>query len=180
MRNLEQLLTQYAAYHRDERNLKTHFVGVPMIVFSIILAFAQMVVGPVHLGWVIIVPAMAYFLYLDRPLGFSLAAYLIANTLVASVLSALTGLTTCLVLAALLFIGGWAIQFLGHRYEGVKPAFLDDAMGLVISPLFLMAEIAFMLGHKKHLKNYIEARVGRTMPARNGAPIGPARSSFPA
>ena len=38
MRTLEENLTQYAAYHRDRRNIATHFVGVPMIVFSIILA----------------------------------------------------------------------------------------------------------------------------------------------
>ena len=26
------LLTQYATYHRDRRNIQTHLVGVPMIV----------------------------------------------------------------------------------------------------------------------------------------------------
>ena len=29
------LLTQYAAYHRDRRNIQTHLVGVPLIVFAI-------------------------------------------------------------------------------------------------------------------------------------------------
>ena len=38
MRNLEQQITQYAAYHRDRRNIATHFIGVPMIVFSVVLA----------------------------------------------------------------------------------------------------------------------------------------------
>ena len=33
MRPIEQLLTQYAAYHRDRRNIATHLVGVPTIVF---------------------------------------------------------------------------------------------------------------------------------------------------
>ncbi|MFO0325387.1 MAG: Mpo1-like protein, partial [Burkholderiales bacterium] len=38
MRTAEQLLVQYAAYHRDRRNIATHFVGVPVIVFSVVLA----------------------------------------------------------------------------------------------------------------------------------------------
>ena len=29
------LLQQYAEYHRDRRNIVTHFVGVPMIVFAV-------------------------------------------------------------------------------------------------------------------------------------------------
>ena len=35
------LLTQYATYHRDRRNIQTHLVGVPIIVFAIgVLLFA--------------------------------------------------------------------------------------------------------------------------------------------
>lgn len=173
MRTLEPLLIQYAAYHRDRRNLRTHFFGVPMIAFSIVLALAQVIVGPVHLAWLAILPAMAYYLYLDRPLGFALAAYLVANVVLASLISALTSTTAALVLAALLFVGGWIIQFIGHHYEGVKPAFLDDLSGLIVSPLFLMAEIAFALGHKRTLKAAIEAHVGPTLAERNGASIGP-------
>jgi len=49
MTTIEQNLTQYAAYHRDRRNIATHFVGVPMIVFSVVLALAvvEIPVGPV-------------------------------------------------------------------------------------------------------------------------------------
>ena len=48
MTTIEQNLTQYAAYHRDRRNIATHFVGVPMIVFAIVLALAvvEIPVGP--------------------------------------------------------------------------------------------------------------------------------------
>ena len=30
-----ELMVKYAAYHRDRRNLATHFVGVPMLVFAV-------------------------------------------------------------------------------------------------------------------------------------------------
>ena len=34
MRGATDLLVQYATYHRDRRNIASHFVGVPMIVFA--------------------------------------------------------------------------------------------------------------------------------------------------
>ena len=33
MKTLIDHLSQYADYHRDPRNIHTHFVGVPMIMF---------------------------------------------------------------------------------------------------------------------------------------------------
>ena len=35
MRPAIDLLSQYALYHRDRRNIASHFVGVPMIVFAV-------------------------------------------------------------------------------------------------------------------------------------------------
>ncbi len=40
MRPIEELLTQYAAYHRDRRNIATHFLGIPLIVFAVVLSLA--------------------------------------------------------------------------------------------------------------------------------------------
>ena len=34
-RSASALMVQYAHYHRDRRNIATHFVGIPMIVFAI-------------------------------------------------------------------------------------------------------------------------------------------------
>ena len=35
MKSLESHLTTYARYHRDRRNIATHFVGIPMIVLGV-------------------------------------------------------------------------------------------------------------------------------------------------
>ena len=47
LRPATELMVQYASYHRDRRNIVTHFVGIPMVVFSIdvLLSRAQMHVG---------------------------------------------------------------------------------------------------------------------------------------
>ncbi|MBO6152332.1 MAG: DUF962 domain-containing protein, partial [Acinetobacter sp.] len=41
MTKLERLLSQYAAYHLDHKNILTHFVGIPLIVFSILCLTAR-------------------------------------------------------------------------------------------------------------------------------------------
>ncbi len=178
MRNIEQLLTQYAAYHRDQRNIATHFVGVPMIVFSVVLAQAQIAIGPIHFAWISIILAGTYYIWLDRTLGLASTVLLILCGIVASIISAQTSAATSLFIAIFLFVAGWVIQFIGHRYEGMKPAFVDDLIGLMIGPLFVVAEVFFHFGLKRDLHEYIKARVGPTMPARDGRPIGPA-SHFP-
>jgi uncharacterized membrane protein YGL010W len=72
----------------------------------------------------------------------------------------------------MLFVAGWALQFLGHRYEGIKPAFYDDAKQLLIGPLFLCAEVFFALGAKPALARYIDERVGPVVARRTGVPAG--------
>ena len=175
MQGLEQNLTQYAAYHRDRRNIATHFVGVPMIVFSIVLALAVVVipVGPVAvtLAAVVSVAACAYYLRLDLALGTTMALTLFVMCALASEITHRMGTGTALAVAAAIFVVGWAIQFLGHRFEGVKPAFYDDVKQLLIGPLFVCAEAWFLLGGRPQLRRYIEERVGPTVPKRDGRPI---------
>ena len=60
-----------------------------------------------------------------------------------------------------LFVVGWIIQFVGHYYEGRKPAFVDDLSGLIVGPLFVLAELAFLLG----LRGDVQRR-SRSAPAR--------------
>lgn len=47
MRTLSQHLIHYAHYHRDPRNIHTHFVGIPLIV----LAVASLLAPAATAGW---------------------------------------------------------------------------------------------------------------------------------
>ena len=60
------------------------------------------------------------------------------------------------------FLVGWLIQFIGHWYEGRKPAFVDDLVGLLVGPMFVIAELLFMAGWNKPLSAEIERRAGPT------------------
>ena len=175
MKTVEENLTQYAAYHRDRRNIATHFVGVPMIVFAVILALATAVitVGPmaVTVAALVSIAACVYYLMLDRVFGVTLAIVLFVMCAAASEITARLATGATLGAAAAIFVLGWALQFLGHKFEGMKPAFYDDLMQLAIGPLFVCAEIFFLLGAKAQLRRYIEERVGPTVARRAHGPV---------
>ena len=175
MKSLEENLTQYAAYHRDRRNIATHFVGVPMIVFAIILALATVSIPlgsfPLTLAAALSIVSCAYYLKLDPVLGVTMAVVLFLMCAGASEVTARATTAAALAWAAGIFVAGWAIQFLGHHYEGMKPAFYDDVAQLLIGPLFVCAEIFFLLGAKPRLRRSIEDRVGPTVARRDGRPL---------
>jgi uncharacterized membrane protein YGL010W len=60
-----------------------------------------------------------------------------------------------------LFVLGWAIQFVGRWYEGKKPAFVNDIVGLFVGLLFLAAEVAFALGWRLEMTAEVEQRLQR-------------------
>jgi uncharacterized membrane protein YGL010W len=173
MKTVEENLTQYAAYHRDRRNIATHFVGVPMIVFAIILALATATIpiGPVAvtMAALVSVAMCIYYFRLDAVFGVTMAVVLFAMCAAASEITARWSTPASLAWAAAIFTVGWALQFLGHKFEGMKPAFFDDVMQLIIGPLFVCAEAFFLLGAKPRLRRYIEERVGPTVARRDTA-----------
>lgn len=174
MRPLEENLTQYAAYHRDRRNIATHFAGVPLIVFSLLLALNEVhfSLGSMQptLAVVVAVAALLYYIALDVVLGLTMAVVLLLMCAGASEITARTGTPVALGAALAIFAGGWALQYWGHHFEGMKPAFYDDVKQLLIGPLFVLAEAFFFFGAKPELRRYIEERVGPTVARRTHGP----------
>lgn len=172
MRSLEDNLTQYAAYHRDRRNITTHFVGVPMIVFAILLALSSVPIpspmGVLTLAVLASIAVGIYYFQLDLVFGVLMGTTLVLMCLLGQEIAGRLGVAATLGWALALFVAGWALQFLGHKYEGVKPAFYDDAKQLLIGPLFVCAEALFSFGAMPELRRCIEDRVGPTVARRDG------------
>ena len=57
------------------------------------------------------------------------------------------------------FVGGWVVQLIGHRAEGNRPALLTSLFQVVVSPVYLMAELFFALGLKRDLAREIDVRI---------------------
>jgi uncharacterized membrane protein YGL010W len=60
------------------------------------------------------------------------------------------------------FVVGWTCQFVGHYYEGRKPAFADDLVGLLVGPMFVALEALAPLGLFKGLMADVERHAGPT------------------
>lgn len=166
MRAATDLLSRYAEYHRDQRNIASHVVGVPMIVFALGILFARPAFWLAHVAlspaWIVF--ALAAGWYLTRGsivLGATVTAGTAALLLIAQQL-AYSSVAAWLGWGVGLFLLGWAIQLAGHWYEGRRPAFTDDLVGLLIGPMFIAAEALFMLGWNKPLQAEIEHRAGPT------------------
>lgn len=171
MKTLVDQLAQYAEYHRDGRNILTHFVGVPMILFAVVILLSRpgwawgdsgLVVSPAVLA---ALAASVYYMLLDTRYGIALAVVL-GGMLSVGVWLAQQTTVLWLGWGVGLFVVGWVIQFVGHYWEGRKPAFMDDIVGLLIGPLFVLAEMGFALGLRKEVQQAIEARSGTV---RHGA-----------
>ena len=160
------LMAQYAAYHRDRRNIATHFIGIPLIVFAIstLLARAEFSVGDTPMNAAIVTWALSALWYLTRGnLALGVATTIVNGVLTALAMTAAQGsFTSWLVIGVGSFVVGWVFQFIGHYYEGKKPAFVDDLVGLLVGPMFVVGEAMFMLGWGTKLLAEIERRVGPT------------------
>jgi len=166
MRRALDLLSQYAEYHRDRRNIVTHFIAVPMIVFGVgvLLARAQFGVGglTLTLAWIAFVPAALWYLTRGNVvLGAAVTVAVGALMWLAHQVAG-GGVANWLTWGIGFFAVGWVIQFIGHWYEGKKLAFIDDIVGLLVAPMFVTAEAMFSLGWNKPLLAEIERRVGPT------------------
>ena len=158
MTNLERLLSQYAAYHLNSNNIVTHFIGIPLIVFSILCLTARAGVDisgiTITLAMVLIILTGIYYLSLDKLFGALMLILLVLAYPLALKIAALS-LWNWLGASVGIFVVGWVFQFVGHYFEKKKPAFVDDLVGLAIGPLFVLAEFIFLLGFRKDLHQRI-------------------------
>lgn len=160
MKTLEDQLAGYAAYHRDSRNIATHFVGIPLIVaaVAVLLSRPAVEIGGLPLSPCIVACAVTalYYLRLSAGLGLLMAALLALAAWLGAWAAALP-MAGWLGVGVGGFVVGWVFQFVGHYWEGRKPAFVDDLIGLVIGPLFVVVEALFMAGLLPELRRAVEA-----------------------
>lgn len=166
MKTLAQQLSQYATCHRDRLNIATHYVGIPLILLAVTALLSRPVLASAG-GWplspaVVVAAAVAlYYLALDLRFGLAMALVLGA-ALTAGAWAAALPTAAWLAASVGSLVVGFVAQLIGHRFEGRKPAFVDDVMGFLIGPLFLVAEAAFALGLRPALRAQVEAFAGPT------------------
>src|SRR5215216_3740162 len=117
MRKATELMVQYAAYHRDRRNITTHFVGIPLIVFGVAVLLARpsfMTIGSLVLTPAWILWALGAVWYLSRG-NLVLGAAVTAITWLLFLLAhqaAGGSVTAWLTWGIGAFVIGWVLQFI--------------------------------------------------------------------
>ncbi len=160
------LLEHYAETHRDRRNIVTHALGVPMVVFAlgVFLAGASFSLGGLALtpAWLAFGLAAAWYLTRGQfGLGAATTVGVGALVLLAHSVSSVS-LGPWLVCAMSFLVLGWALQFVGHYYEGRTPALFGDLGGVLVAPMFVVLDLLAPLGLFKGLQAAIERHAGPT------------------
>ena len=157
MKNLEEQMGVYAAYHQDRRNKATHFIGVPVIVLSLMIPLSWLRVEGVSAAMAITALLVAYYLVLDLPLGLAMLAVMGALLWIGQWIAD-QGAIAGWIGFGVLFVGGWILQLVGHVFEGRKPALADNLFQIFVAPIFLCAELFFALGYKPKLHTAVQER----------------------
>jgi uncharacterized membrane protein YGL010W len=136
------LFEDYAQAHRTRGNRACHSVGIPLIVFSIVLALAALPIAP---GWTAAEPVVAAVaiveIAVDALPGAVFVLFCAACDLAGRTLSSSLGARGALATAAALFAVGWAFQLAGHAiFEKNRPAFARNLRHLLIGPLWISRE----------------------------------------
>lgn len=155
-------LAVYASYHRDHRNRATHFIGIPAIVFSILVPLALVGVDGISIASMVAIMAALGWVALDRVIGLAMLVMMIPMLLIAEWVAGY-GSATAWIVFAVFFVGGWTLQLVGHVWEGRRPALADNLFQAFIGPMFIMAEVLMAVGLKRDLKAVVD-----------GAPHAPA------
>ncbi len=134
MSKIDYYFSSYNKYHKSDGNKLTHYVGIPLIVFSTFGLLAVVRWQWIDLGWIVWLLSSVFYCRLDwkRGLPFSLLTFV---------------LYWCskwvpIEIHWVSFIVGWILQGVGHYiYEKKSPAFLTNISHLLIGPFWIFCRL---------------------------------------
>ena len=136
MKKVDSLLSDYAFYHRSRGNKICHFIGIPLIIYSLFLLLRSVpLVESITAAEIILLLSFVYYLSLDLRLA-------LAMFVLSFVLDMAAWKTADFRIGIAAFLIGWIFQGIGHAvYEKRSPAFLRNLVHLMVGPIFLLNEV---------------------------------------
>ena len=145
MTRLERKLAPYLLNHQNRKNIATHWVGIPLVVFSLFILGSWLPLqGPFTAATALLVGSLLYYFWVSGIACLLIAVWTIPLYLAAVRISDLPHHQTVLWFSAT-FTLGWAFQILGHWFEGKRPAFVDNLFQVFSGPLLLGYELGLAL-----------------------------------
>ena len=139
MRDIGTLFADYATYHRTPGNKWFHRFGIPLIMLGGLGMLARVPIVPyVDAAIVLIAAAAVVYFILDWRLAVMM--------LIVSIAFYSAGAAVPFWINVALFVAGWILQFVGHSvYEKRQPAFLTNAMHLLVGPLWILNDMVHVV-----------------------------------
>jgi len=137
-RTVDRLFERYGESHRHPANKTIHWICVPAITWSLL---GMLWAASPLAAYGLIALAMAFYLWLSRPLAFGMLAVVALMLYTLSLLGA-----NVLAVSIAVFVVAWIGQFIGHKIERKKPSFFDDVKFLLVGPAWLLGFIYRRLG----------------------------------
>lgn len=138
-RRLARWMARYARHHRHPFNLLTHVVGVPAIVWSILVWLADVPVpGIGDAGALLVLLVGAMYLAIEVTVALATLAWVVPLYLSAA---GAAGDPDRASQVMVFFVLGWCVQFLGHAVEGKRPALFENLFQVFVAPVFVTVEV---------------------------------------
>jgi uncharacterized membrane protein YGL010W len=136
IKKIDSHLSDYALYHQTRGNKICHFIGIPLIMFSLMALLRPLRILPAFTAAeLLIVLTFAYYLTLELRLA-------IGMLFISCVLDLAAWKIADLRIGLIALIVGWVFQGIGHAvYEKRSPAFTRNLVHLLIGPAFLLNEL---------------------------------------
>ena len=152
MTNVNEWNEEYAKYHKNKTNKIIHWICIPLIMFSLLGLLSLMTLFTfnsitISALWFFIIFAIGYYVKLSKSLALGMTIISICFIYFIELINE-NFLNQKFEIFLSIFIISWIGQFIGHKIEGIKPAFVKDLQFLLIGPLWLLSYIYEKLGIK--------------------------------
>ncbi|KAI8804511.1 hypothetical protein BJ742DRAFT_760322 [Cladochytrium replicatum] len=163
--DFEKQLGFYGSYHNDKTNKAIHTVFVPTILWSALVWFHNIPVGPVDGAVVGLVLFNAYYISLNAVAGLLYIPF--AATLLYTSYLFNQNVAEAIPISVGIHVLSWIMQFYGHGvHEGRAPALLDNLFqSLVLAPFFVWVHILFQFGFRPDLRAKLQKQVDSSIKA---------------
>ena len=160
---LMDMLTGYAASHQHPVNIFVHMIGIPTIMLGVLIPLSWVTIDvkgvSFSLAHVVVFGFFLFYLTLDVMFAVVFLVFGFGLTVVASMIAGLS-LGTSATVAAVLFFGGYAAQFIGHAIEKSMPVLVKHPIQAnLAAPFFTVVEMFKILGLRDELFNEVQRQV---------------------
>jgi len=165
---LMDMLTEYAAAHRHPWNVAVLMIGIPVIMFGVLVPLSWVSIRINAFGFDLaqaaVVGMFFFYVTLDRLFA---AVFLLLGLAMAWLAGIVGELPEALSggIAAAAFFGGYLAQFVGHAIEKSPPVILKHPVQAnLAAPFFTIVEACKLLGLRDELFVELQQRIAQRRP----------------